>query len=415
MTTRTRLTLWYAAVLSIVLLIFSLVVYAELREALYATLDESLENRTRDLAGLINVRHGPFPGMVPDPNDQYVHVYDAKGRLTFSTPKTASYRITRMPLADGGTLEVGLEDEEIEELLHELSLILLTTIPVALLASVLGGAFMAGRALRPIDDLAQLAQRITAEDLSQRLKVTTPNDEIGRLARTMNEMIARLEKDFGRQRQFTGDASHELRTPLTALKAQLEVALQKERTPREYQDALASMGEQVERMIRMVGCLLMLARAESGQLALTREDLNARELLSGAVEQMRPLAEEKGASLELEAGPPTLIRGDEDMLLQLVLNLLHNAISATAAGGRITAGWSAGELWVRDTGTGIAAEHLPHIFERFYRVNKTRSREDGGTGLGLAISTWIAEAHGGTLRAESQLGHGTTFRLRLRS
>ncbi len=408
MSTHTRLTLWYAGVLALVLLVFSLGTYWLLRQSLYMTLDESLENRSRDLVGLIAVRHGVFPGMIPDPVDQYVRVYDAQGKLAFSTPQTASYRVRRSALPDGGVLEVGIETTEVQDLLWRLTLVWLWTIPLSLLVASLVGAFMARRALRPIDELTRMAQRITAEDLSQRIDTRMAQDEVGRLATTLNAMIARLESAFARQRQFTADASHELRTPLTILKGQLDVALQRERTPEEYRAALVSLGEQTDRMIRLVGSLLTLSRAESGQLSTTFEPLDAGDLVTGAVEQMSMLAEERGVPLRVEGGPVATFRGDEDLLLQLILNLIDNALKA---GGSVTVGWTERSLWVRDTGVGIAPEHLPQLFERFYRVDKSRSRAAGGTGLGLAIGHWIAQVHGGALRVESAPGRGSTFRL----
>jgi heavy metal sensor kinase len=256
-----------------------------------------------------------------------------------------------------------------------------------------------------------LARRITAEDLSERLDAQLPDDEVGRLARTFDEMIARLDGAFRRQRRFTADASHELRTPLTAIKGQVEVALAKPRAAADYEQVLRSVNEEADRLIRMVGSLLTLARADAGEIPIAADTVSLGELVGAAVEQVRPLAERGGLALAVEPGPPLSVPADEDLLLQLVLNLLDNAIKYTPPGGSVTAGWNAetdrAELWVRDSGVGIAAEHLGRVFDRFYRVDAARSRGEGGAGLGLSICRWIAEAHGGSIFIESEPGRGT--------
>jgi heavy metal sensor kinase len=265
--------------------------------------------------------------------------------------------------------------------------------------------------------VTRLARRISAEDLGQRLNLRSPDDEVGRLARTFDEMIARLDDAFRRQRQFTADASHELRTPLTAIKGQIDVALQRQRDPAAYRQVLQVVNEEVDRMIRLVGSLLTLARADAGQIPLAFEAVSLPDLVAGALEQVSPMASQRSVELQLVPSQAVTLRADEDLLLQLLLNLLDNAIKYTPAGGQVTVGWNVGagqvELWVRDTGIGIASEHLPHLFDRFYRVEKARSRAEGRVGLGLAISRWIAEAHGGSISVDSAPGEGSTFTIRL--
>jgi heavy metal sensor kinase len=226
-------------------------------------------------------------------------------------------------------------------------------------------------------------------------------------------MIARLDDAFRRQRQFTADASHELRTPLTAIKGQVEVALRRRRDAAAYREVLQAVNEEVDRLIRLVGSLLTLARADAGQIPIALETVSLPELVAGAVEQVDPVAKQRDIELSASAGPAVTLQADEDLLLQLLLNLLDNAIKHTPAGGRVTVGWRVNgrqvELWVRDTGVGIAGEHLAHIFDRFYRVDKARSRAEGGVGLGLSICRWIAEAHGGHISVRSAPGQGSTF------
>jgi heavy metal sensor kinase len=316
-----------------------------------------------------------------------------------------------------GVLEVGQSEDDVSDTLSALLIILAVAYPVTLAAASAGGAFLAGRALSPIDSLTRLARRITAEDLSERLDMPLPDDEVGRLARTFDEMIARLDEAFRRQRQFTADASHELRTPLTAIKGHVDVALDKDRDASEYRDVLRIVNEEVDRLTRMVGSLLTLARADAGQVPLAAESVSLGDLVRAAAEQLRPMAERRGLTLSVAEGPAVTLQADEDLLLQLVLNLLDNAVKYTPPGGAVTAGWNANgeraELRVSDTGPGIAEEHRERVFDRFYRVEGARSREEGGAGLGLSICRWIAEAHGGLIAVESAPGQGATFTVSL--
>jgi signal transduction histidine kinase len=226
-------------------------------------------------------------------------------------------------------------------------------------------------------------------------------------------MIARLDDAFQRQRRFTADASHELRTPLTIIKGQIDVCLQKDRRPEAYRQVLRGINAEVDRLIRLTSSLLTLTRADTGQILLRFEDVAVAEVVTGAFEQIRPTASEKGLECQLDPGPLVMIRGDQDLLLQLMLNLSDNAIRYTPSGGQVALGWRVNkdqvQLWVQDTGIGISQEHLPHLFDRFYRVDKARSRAEGGVGLGLAISHWIAEAHQGSIHVESAPGKGSTF------
>lgn len=452
---RLRLALWYVLLLAIILAAFSAGIYLALRHSLYANLDDSIEARANDLLGIIRYQEGrpTLAGSLaadsPDLGEQFVRVYDASGNLTFdnsgeagtvpidgaalqkalagrSTTRGVSaggepFRVLVVPIErDGqvaGVLEVGRASDDVSGTLSTQLLILAVAYPGTLVVASLGGIFLAGRALSPIDKITRLARRISAEDLSQRLDLRLPDDEVGRLARIFDEMIARLDDAFRRQRQFTADASHELRTPLTAIKGQVEVTLSRPRDLGAYREVLEVVNEEVDRLIRMVGSLLTLARADAGQTPLSRDAVDVSQLVSGAAEQVGPVAGQKGIALAVVQGPPLTLCADEDLLLQLLLNLLDNAIKCTPEGGRVAVGWRVdgrwAEVWVRDTGTGITSEHLPRIFDRFYRVDKARSRSQGSTGLGLSICRWIAEAHGGSISVESELGKGSAFTVRL--
>jgi heavy metal sensor kinase len=450
---RLRLTFWYVLVLAIILAAFSTGIYLTLGHSLYANLDDSVEARTNDLLGLVEYEGGRptlsanVAGSGPELGEQFVRVYDDAGLVTIDTSAEAgsvpgdaqvvqrvlagqtstitlkadgeSFRVRIVPIEkDGqitGALEVGRATGDVTDTLRTLLLVLAIAYPITLATASFGGVFLAGRALSPIDRITRLARRISAEDLGQRLDLRLPDDEVGRLARTFDEMIARLDEAFRRQRQFTADASHELRTPMTVIKGQIDVALQRERDPQAYRRVLQAVNEEVDRMIRLVGSLLTLARADAGQIPIILETVSLPDVVGAAVEQVRPLASRRRVDLQISPSHPVTLRADDDLILQLLLNLMDNAIKYTAAGGQVTVGWNANgrdvELWVRDTGSGIASEHLPHLFDRFYRVDKARSRAEGGTGLGLSICRWIAEAHGGSISVESTLGQGATFRV----
>jgi len=450
---RVRITLWYVLLLFVVLGAFCAGVYLVLRASLYSNLEDTIANRAGTFQGLLEFEDGvpTLPETAastgPDPEERFVRVYDSSGNVTFDGSLGAggapanteaieavlrgesgswtvhladeSVRVRGFPITrDGetvGVLEVGVSQGDVEETLQILLVIMLIGYPLTLVIAAIGGLFLAGRVLSPIDDVTKMARRISAEDLSGRLDLDLPDDELGRLARTFDEMIARLDDAFRRQRQFTADASHELRTPLTVMKGQVEVALSQPREQEGYREVLRSVNEEVDRLNRMVGSLLTLARADAGRPTLVKESVSLAGLVGGAVEQVRPLGERKGLRIEVDAGPDVMLRADEDLLLQLAINLLDNAIKYTPAGGSITAGWrmdsDRAEIRVSDTGEGIAGEHLERVFDRFYRVDSARG--SGGAGLGLSICRWIAQAHGGSIAAESAVGEGTTVTLRL--
>ena len=352
-----------------------------------------------------------------------------EGRRRWRAAPAGERRVEQRPVANTttpirhdsavvGAVQVGLSEGDVRETLTTLLVIIAVAYPLTLLVTSAGGVFLAGRALAPIDRLTRVARQITAEDLSQRLDMDLPDDEVGRLARTFDDMIARLDEAFKRQRRFTADASHELRTPLTAIKGQAEVALQRDREPAEYKQVLEAVNHEVDRLIRLVGSLLTMARADAGQIPLAREPVDLGGVIEDAVEQVRPAAQSKTISIGVQPGPGIRLVADQDLLLQLVLNLLDNAVKFTPEGGSVSVAWSLddGQALVRvsDTGPGIPPEHLPHIFERFYRADSARTRAEGGAGLGLSISRWIAEVHGGSISAETVPGGGAAFTVRLR-
>jgi heavy metal sensor kinase len=275
-----------------------------------------------------------------------------------------------------------------------------------------GGVFLAGRALKPVDRMARSAQDIEESDLSRRIPVQS-KDELGRLASTLNQMIERLEKAFKRQRQFTGDASHELRTPLTVIQAEATLALEKERPASEYRQSLDVVSHEAKHMSRVIDQLLTLARADSGNEHLLLEEIDLRDLLVDLSVDAEILCRDKGLEFRLEPMGSVRVKGDRARLRELFLNLLGNAIRYTTSGGTVslslTRDGDTAVAAVTDTGIGIPEKDIPFIFERFYRVDKARARQEGGAGLGLAICRYIAEVHGGAIKVESHVGRGSTF------
>jgi signal transduction histidine kinase len=263
-----------------------------------------------------------------------------------------------------------------------------------------------------VDKIAQTAREIEENDLSQRINVNT-RDELGRLAATLNEMIGRLEKAFQRQKQFTSDASHELRTPLAVIEAESSLVLQKERPPSDYRQSLETISQEATQMSSLIEQLLTLARADSGKEQWNFAEVSLSKLITNLSTDVEVLCEEKGLSFQLGQTQDLVVKGDEARLRGLFMNLLDNAIRYTPAPGTISVSLRReGQMAVaavKDTGVGIPPEDIPFIFERFYRVDKSRSRAEGGTGLGLAICKHIAEAHEGKIEVRSQVGAGSTF------
>jgi heavy metal sensor kinase len=280
------------------------------------------------------------------------------------------------------------------------------------------GYVLARKALAPMERLRRSTKEITAERLDRRLPVVNPHDELGLLTDTFNAMIGRLERSFAEIRRFTADASHELRTPLTAIHTEAEVALAKPLSLAEHQQLLGSILEECSRLTRLTDQLLALAREDARAARQTQESVNLGTLVGDVAETMRPLAEAKEIRLRVDLNGVAWVSGDAARLREVFFNLLDNGIKYTPEGGevelRIGHNGPEAVVTVRDTGIGIAAEHLPYVFDRFYRVDKSRSRAEGGTGLGLSIAQSIIVAHGGRIELASIPGQGTICTVRLR-
>ena len=389
--------------------------YAQLRE-------QGLSMRVLNLTGQPVREYGPYIDLppaqidpiVPNYPGEFVTITDPAGQdpvRVYSTPIVGDNQVV-------GTLQVAQSLTNLKQTLNLLFITLLIGGPLVVIMAGSGGYFLAARALAPIDEITRTARHISANDLSTRLNMPETEDEVGRLAATIDSMLTRLDEAFRRERQFTADASHELRTPLSAMQTIIGSTLGRQRTPAEYEQALVDLGWEAEQMWKVTDGLLHLARRDAARQHTRFEPVDLSTLLKDVADSLRPLAEEKGLNL-IDCVPDAglALMGDSDGLIRLFVNLVDNAIKYTKQGYiAISAGpqdEKSVTVTVRDTGVGIAPEHLPNIFDRFYRVDESRSTE--GIGLGLAIALDIVRAHGGNVDVESEVGKGTTFTVQLSS
>jgi heavy metal sensor kinase len=453
---RSRLTFWYVLVLASLLALYagiaSLFLFLSLREDFDQNLLEDMETVEGMLAKEANGRvslHASHPDAAEPRIGHFIEVWSPEGLLLYrsaalqgqalggppsadegvqdSTPSTARLSNgTRVRLASGVyhvedqrvVLRVAYSEERLWRELREFGGVLVLGFPIAVLLAGFGGYALARKFLAPIDSMATQAKKISADRLADRLSVENPEDELGKLGTVFNQVLGRLEAAFDQLRRFTADASHELRTPLTAIRSVGEVALQDQRSPEEYRDVIGSMLEEVDRLTRLAESLLALSRADTGHIHLQLEDIALVDLARDASSVVEVLAEEKQQRIDVEGDATLLVSVDRLILRQAIVNLLDNAIKYSPPGSqiRVRVGSGADELVfleVVDQGNGIPSEHQPYVFDRFYRVDRARTREWGGAGLGLSITRWAVEAHGGELTVKSEEGHGTTFRVAL--
>jgi heavy metal sensor kinase len=333
----------------------------------------------------------------------------------------ADWRLISQPVIRQGQiigwLQIAKSLEALEEISDKLSAELLFLLPFILIIAGCGGLFLSSRALQPISQITQTAQAISAIDLAQRLNYKGAKDEVGQLATTFDQMLERLQAGFEREQRFTADAAHELRTPLTVIKGRIDVTRSRERTPDEYEQTLQDLEQEVDRLIRLSNGLLLLARIDRGQLPFEPLPVDLNNLLEVIVEQVQYAAESQQIKLLNNLTPDLWVQGDPDQLTSLFLNLVDNAVKYTPQGGVV---WvrsnfhsNVVQVMIINTGYGISKEHLPHLFERFYRADSARSQGKSGAGLGLAIAHEIARLHGGTIIADSIPNKETTFTVTL--
>jgi two-component system, OmpR family, sensor kinase len=362
------------------------------------------QDGTFDPASVTAARLGEPPSWQEEsmPNGKKLFVYS----MTYSNAAGMRYSI-----------QAGASNNQIDQILRGLLLSLIIVLPLIVGAAIGGGYFLMRSALKPLGHIAVTAEKITSRSLNERMPQIDTGDEVEQLAASLNRMMARLEESFHHVHRFSADVSHEIRTPLAILRAELEGLLQETELQPESRNSVGSALEEAERLSRIAEQLLEMTRLETGEVlsAFTRFDL--AEMTRTAVEQMRLLADERQVGLRFEGTEPVHVLADPIRVRQVVVNLVDNAIKYTSPGGAISVSSvrmdAKAILEVTDTGIGIPAEAIPHVFERFYRVDGARSRQLGGTGLGLAIVKSICTAFGGTVAVQSTMGSGTTFRVEL--
>lgn len=431
-----RLTLWYSLVLLAGLALFASGIWVVITHSLRTAMDESLAEQMQGVTTVIQSEYEPgHPDHLREelseyaeaaPEGRWIQVQDARGEafLEGSAPANArDYRwLDRDIQVQGQTFRIRVATPlgNTELTLGRLRDVLLWATPLVLLAGSLGGYWLSRRALQPVDAITRAAQSIGIENLSERLEVPAAADELARLAETWNGMLGRLEAAVRRLAKFTADASHELRTPVTLIRATAELTLRRERSPETYREALRQIIEESDRTARLIEDLLVLARADAGLPALPLGRLELTPLVRDICAQGQILAGDRHLEIAAEVPEqPVYVEANDPELRRLLLLLVDNAVKYTPAGGRITVSVahdsSGATVTVRDTGIGIPDSALPHVFERFYRVDESRGREPGGAGLGLSIAQWIAQRHHAKLEAESEVGRGSAFRVRFPS
>jgi heavy metal sensor kinase len=453
---RTRLTVWYIGVLALVLVAFGVGVYVMLARALYAQLNYDLtttaESTSTSFVRMLATGKDARAAAADELNDhigpdQSAAIFDSDGQAIAENPDLAGLRVeppSAVPeaqiylynLSEGRGRRVVVKrfsygapnqtyfiviSQPVDHVLNTLSTIRLSLLlgtGAGLILAGLGGSFLARRSLQPVARMTEQARRMSAGNLEQRLPVTDARDELGNLAATFNELLARLDDSLSTQRRFMADASHELRTPLSVMRTAISVTLDQERGADEYREALTVLDEQARRLTRIVADMFTLARSDTEKRPLMRTDFQLDSLIEECVRAAEILGSRKGVMVITGALSETRYRGDEGLLRQLILNLLDNAIKHTPPAGKVSVALvtedSQFQIVVRDTGSGIPPEAQSHIFERFYRADKARSRNNAsefgtGAGLGLAIAQWIATQHRGRIKLAKSDEHGSVF------
>ena len=451
---RARLSIGYAATLSVLLLVYAVFVYTVAYERFSTEIDHRLDQEVElaerslfpDASGQLVWRppaasadYETLPNMlwidVHRDDNSLLHrslggyarggpvealAFEPRPSGFFSVRQSSGIHLRILQRAvtlDGqrAVIRVAFAEDQIKHDLTSFLLVLSVGLPLAVGAAGMAGYWLAGRALAPVVKMTGEARSITAERLDARLPVVNANDELGQLAITFNDLFSRLERSFEQLRRFTSDASHELRTPLTAIRSVGEVALREHHDDAGYREVIGAMLEEVDRLTLLVESLLTLTRADSSNTTLFQQPVDLKELAAEVANYLKVLAEEKGQQIQVDATHPVTALANRAVLRQAVVNILDNAIKYSTVNSMITlaVGKLGAEavLEVTDAGPGIAPEHRDQVFDRFYRVDASRSRAEGGFGLGLAIARWAVEANGGRIELVSALGKGSTFRV----
>lgn len=450
-----RLTVWYLAIFALGELVFGAGMWMILRENLYDMVDDDIESQVEDLKSFLQsqkpeismakLQEGVNQAYAIEHSGDFLALY-ADGELIYRSSflqahpsvllppgqvQEAAYRRSEIDKRTfrfifekftvggrGYTVEMGLPADDAVETLRVFRYYLLMFAPALLLVAGLLGFWMSRRALSPVDALVRTARDVSGANLSERLQKLNTGDELQRLSDTLNEMLDRIEAAFLRVTQFTADASHELRTPVALIRTEAELALRRSRGEAEYRESLRHILLEAERTSALIEQLLSIARADAGRETLHFQTLDLSESVRTVAESWKQVAAMREIDFTASiAAENTFVAGDETLLRRLLDVLLDNAFKYTQSPGSVHFSVQhRGEeavIEVRDSGVGIPPEEQSRIFERFYRVDKARSRAQGGTGLGLAIAKWIVDQHHGTITVESQSGQGATFRVEL--
>jgi heavy metal sensor kinase len=457
---RFRLTAWYAGLLTVVIVALGALLFIHLKGYLENTLLETQARRARQISDTL-VANAASTGEAyvarqvaalydPERSDRFIRITGCDGRLVYvsGVPNSQAFDPAAVPAAPasapgdfrrkepvaggsalliaavrvgtGGTaymVEVGTSAAPVETLFHHLLLLLGLGLPFVAVLAASGGYLLIRWTLRPVDQIAVKAEQITQHSLSERLPVPGTGDELESLSVALNRMITRLDDAFLNSKRFVADASHELRTPLTILRGELESMIGEGGVPEPHRERMGGLLEEVERLSMIVERLFALSRLDAGEAQSEWIRFDLAELATTTSGQMTLLAEDRRIAVACDAGSPVMVDGDRSRLKQVVVNLLDNAIKYTPEGGavrlRVFAAQGLAVLEVIDTGVGIAPEDLPRVFNRFFRVNRTRSQHPDGAGLGLAIVQSICNANRGEIEAESVPGKGSCFRVKL--
>ncbi len=455
---RLQLTVWYVAFFSLLFVLFGFFLYGVFSKSLRARVDESLASQANTGASLLEDEMMEFKGDIGKAaaevttemrlRGSLVAVFEGATVLSSSAPiptREAGEIAKRVAAIAGPEAVMARPDwgrygsraafhrvpiegrafvivtaqplDLVAADLRVLRSVLLIATPFLVALAGIGGYLLATRGSAPLGWMAEQSRRITGHNLDSRLAIGNAAEELTVLAASFNELLSRLDQTFEGMRRFVADASHELRTPISVIRGEADVALSNERSSAEYRESLAIVLDESRRLSRLVDDLLNLARADAGNVKLQVHEFYFNDLVAECCRSIQALASARNITVECRCPEDVPFHGDEELLRRLVVNLLDNAIRYTPVGGRVSASLNAngGELRVQvsDTGAGIPPEAVPHIFERFYRVDKARSRQDGGFGLGLAIVKWIAESHKGEVGLASLPGQGSTFTVTL--
>jgi heavy metal sensor kinase len=452
-----RLAAWYFLVFACGVAAFSVAAWFAMRASLYHAIDEALEDRVHGVQSFMErqisslsipeIRDEFREHSVLGPGGDLFQVADENGQWLYrsvplesnnvpvalpraiSTPRFQTLRVqdhvlrfySQRIVVNGKpyTVQVAALMNEVFEALGWFRIILALAAPLLLIAASAGGYWISRRALAPVDEISHAAQRISIENLTDRLQVPRTGDQLQRLSETLNAMLSRLEASVRRMSQFTADASHELRAPVTLIRTTAEVAaLKRDRPASEYLEALDDILEESERTSQVVDSLMLLARADSGKESLEQVSVDACAIVRSATEQGERLARNREVDFSVDLpSKPIPVLADPEALRRALLILMDNAAKYTTRGGSVKVGLTRSDGWavasVADTGIGIGPQDVAHIFDRFWRADKARSREQGGAGLGLSIAKWIVDMHGGKISVQSEPGIGSVFEIRV--